>query len=106
MRMNVWGEDGFIEYLKTQFPATSSGHSMVGIGDDCAVIPESPESSLLITTDSLVEGIHFISDQISPEDLGYKAVAVNVSDIAAMGGTPEHAFLSLALPVTVECAGT
>ena len=103
MRIQDWGEDGFIGYLKTQFPSSSSRNSSVGIGDDCAVIPGNNGISLLVTTDALVEGIHFIRDQISPEDLGYKTIAVNVSDIAAMGGAPEYAFLSIALPPSVEC---
>src|SRR3990167_1821105 len=104
MRIQDWGEDGFIGYLKTQFSSSSSRNFIVGIGDDCAVIPGNNGISLLVTTDALVEGIHFIRDRISPEDLGYKTIAVNVSDIAAMGGTPEYAFLSIALPPSVECA--
>ena len=81
-----WGEDKFVQYIQSQFPRS-------GIGDDCAVIPP-----WVITTDALVEGIHFIKEQIPAYELGYKAVAVNVSDIAAMGGTPLYAFLSIALP--------
>lgn len=80
------GEDSFIQQIIAQFP-----HS--GIGDDCAVIPP-----WLITTDALVEGVHFIKDQIPPQALGYKTVAINVSDIAAMGGKPLYAFLAIALP--------
>ena len=102
MQIQDWGEDEFIGYLQAQFPH-SYKHSVVGIGDDCAVIPRNSGNSLIVTTDALVEGIHFIRDQISPKNLGYKAIAVNVSDIAAMGGTPEYAFLSIALPRTTEC---
>lgn len=99
MNIKDWGEEAFIDYLKAQFfKMSSQSNSIVGIGDDCAVMPGHEGRSLLITTDALVEGIHFIKKQISPEDLGYKSIAVNVSDIAAMGGQPEHAFLSLALP--------
>lgn len=69
-----------------------------GIGDDCAVIPFQSGRSYLVTTDTLVEGIHFRRSTSSAQDIGWKAVAVNLSDIAAMGGTPRYAFLSLSLP--------
>lgn len=95
MQFSKWGEEDFIQYLSTQFPKTGA---IVGIGDDCAVIPESPDLSWLVTTDALVEGIHFMIDQISPLDLGYKTIAVNVSDIAAMGSSAKYAFLSVAFP--------
>ena len=62
------------------------------------MIPQDKNKSLLITTDLLVEGTHFLRDAISAEDLGYKAIAVNLSDIAAMGGVPKYVFLSVALP--------
>lgn len=88
-------EDYFIEQLSKTFP---SKDSIVGIGDDCAVIPEGTEKAWLVTADALVEGVHFLKDQITPKDLGYKTIAVNVSDITAMGGEPKYAFLSLALP--------
>lgn len=100
MRFQNWGEDHFIEYLKEQFPSTGTP---IGIGDDCAVIPCENGKAWLVTTDDLVEGVHFLKDQITPKDLGYKTVAVNVSDIAAMGGEPKYAFLSVALPKTTEC---
>ena len=81
---------------------------LVGIGDDAAVINVGaglapaqkgrPQGSpLLITTDSLIEDIHFRRDY-PPEAVGWKALAVNISDIAAMGGVPEHYLLSLAIP--------
>jgi thiamine-monophosphate kinase len=52
----------------------------------------------LITTDLLVENVHFLTDKITPEDLGYKSLAVNLSDIAAMGGIPHDAYISIAIP--------
>ena len=70
---------------------------MTGIGDDCAVMP-SGEGELLFSTDLLMEGVHFLRNESSPEDVGWKAAAVNLSDIAAMGGTPVATFLSIALP--------
>lgn len=68
------------------------------IGDDCAVLPKDAESDLLISSDLLVEDIDFRLDWTTPEMLGHKALAVSLSDIAAMGGTPEWAFLSIAIP--------
>lgn len=70
----------------------------MGIGDDCAVIDKDARSCWLVTMDTLVEGIHFDLRWHPPELLGRKAVAVNVSDIAAMGGMPVFVFLSLGLP--------
>ena len=69
-----------------------------GIGDDCAVIEKSGNRVWLLTMDTLVESIHFDCNFHPPELLGRKAVAVNVSDIAAMGGRPTFALLSLGLP--------
>lgn len=72
----------------------------VGIGDDAAVLNFFGEK-LLATSDMLVEGVHFLPT-ISPADLGWKALAVSLSDIAAMGGKPLFALLSLSLPPDVE----
>lgn len=76
----------------------------IGIGDDAAYLPPS-SAGWLITQDMLVEGIHFRWDWMTPEQLGEKAVAVNISDIAAMGGTPVAILTSISLsgdgPVTV-----
>jgi len=101
MHFKDWGEDSFIEYISKQFPSESN---LIGIGDDCAVIPKDNKNAWLITTDALVEGVHFLKDQITAKDLGYKTVVVNVSDIVAMGGTPHYAFLSIALPKTIDGA--
>jgi thiamine-monophosphate kinase len=70
----------------------------VGIGDDAAAILPSPGKIELVTADMLVETIHFDLRTTTPRQLGRKAIAVNLSDIAAMGGTPKHALVSLALP--------
>lgn len=69
-----------------------------GIGDDCAVCRPAPGHELVVTTDLLVEGRHFLLGTTSPEDLGWKIGAANLSDIAAMGGTPAAFFLSAAFP--------
>ena len=72
----------------------------VGVGDDAAVVA-SPRGELLLTTDLLVEGVHFDRSRTAARDLGWKAVAVNVSDVAAMAGSPRYAVVGLALPVDV-----
>lgn len=71
---------------------------VVGIGDDAAVIKMDKGRYLLATCDSLVEDVHFKSELITPEQLGRKLVAINVSDIAAMGGVPKHLLVSLVIP--------
>ncbi len=86
------GEFAFLERLAARLPARPEGQ--VGVGDDCAVL----EGNRLIATDLLVEEAHFRSAWASPADIGWKALAVNLSDIAAMGGTPESAVAAVALP--------
>ena len=71
---------------------------IVGIGDDCAVIDFSKTLYELISTDMIVENIDFDLKLIKLEQVGYKAVACNVSDICAMGGYPEYIVVSLAIP--------
>jgi thiamine-monophosphate kinase len=73
----------------------------LGIGDDCALLQPSPGMQLAISTDMLVEGIHFFAD-VSPEALGHKALAVNLSDLAASGARPLAFTLALALPDAKE----
>jgi thiamine-monophosphate kinase len=74
---------------------------VVGFGDDAAVVEPGPGHAIL-TADLLVEGVHFDRGSISAHDLGAKAIAVNVSDVAAMGGSPRFALVSIALPGDVE----
>ncbi len=76
---------------------------LVGIGDDAAVWEEKG-GFLLFTTDSLVAGVHFLPERHPWEDLGWKALAVNVSDVMAMGGVPEVALVTLALPPETRLA--
>lgn len=90
------GEFGLIERLTQQVGAAT--HLVKGIGDDCAIQRQSNERELLTSTDLLIEGIHFDRRWISLEELGRKSVAVNISDIAAMGGQPKSLFLAVACP--------
>src|SRR5688572_15928104 len=68
------------------------------VGDDCAVLPRNDKTDLVITADMLVEGIDFRLDWTTPEFLGHKALAVSLSDIAAMGASPDWAMLSIGVP--------
>ncbi|MGA1794717.1 MAG: thiamine-phosphate kinase [bacterium] len=70
----------------------------VGFGDDAALLAVEQGFQVLVTTDLLIEDVHFRKRYVSPEQLGYKALAVNMSDIAAMGGIPSRALIGLALP--------
>jgi len=78
-------------------PARSSEDVPIGIGDDTALWRPVSGESVLVTTDSLIQDVHFRFDWTSWEDLGWKSLAVNISDIAAMGGVPKLATVSLAL---------
>ena len=91
------GEFGFIRSIMKDCLFSPEG-VIQGIGDDCAVMGTHNETVLLFTTDLLIEDRHFLKGRISPFELGWKAVAVNLSDIAAMGGAAKHAFVSLAIP--------
>ena len=81
--------------------AESQQKLILGIGDDCAVW-RGNDSIELVTIDALVQDIHFTLDITSWADLGWKALAINLSDIAAMGGIPRYALVSLALPAQTE----
>ena len=70
----------------------------VGIGDDAAVLAIGAGKRLVATCDAMVEGVHFNRRTLGDEDIGYKAMAVNVSDVVAMGGTPKYALVSISIP--------
>ncbi len=80
-------------------PEVHHKQTRIGIGDDCALISPNGDLDLAITTDTLVEGTHFFPDS-EPEALGHKALAVSLSDLAAVGAEPKWALLALTLPVT------
>src|SRR3954462_13309778 len=73
----------------------------VALGDDCAVLAPSSIKQI-VTVDRLVSGVHFDWAYFLPEEVGHKALAVNLSDIAAMGGVPRYALLSLGFPKDVD----
>ncbi len=91
------GEPEFLAIVKKALSRVESPGVIRGIGEDCAVIPVDDSRCLLVTTDTLIEGVHFRLDYTTPYLLGKKSIAVNLSDIASMGGVPTHAFLNLAL---------
>lgn len=90
------GEFGLIERLKKNIHLQNKS-SIKGIGDDCAVIDNGTDFYTIISTDMLVEKIHFDLSYVPLRHLGYKAIAVNVSDIAAMNGIPEQITVGLAI---------
>lgn len=97
MRLRELGEFGLIEKLPHWTGMGDPSRLLVGIGDDAAVWREGGLTQIA-TTDTLVEGVHFRAETLSFRDLGWKALAVNLSDIAAMGGEPSYALITLGLP--------
>jgi thiamine-monophosphate kinase len=77
---------------------------VVGIGDDAAVVASTRNAQTVITTDAQVEGVHFERKFSTPTNIGYRALTVNLSDLAAMGAAPRWALLSLAMPAELPVA--
>jgi thiamine-monophosphate kinase len=98
-RVRDVGEFGLIELLAASLPAEvrDAAGLQVGIGDDAAVWQPTPGEHVVVTTDSLVEDVHFRRGWTDWESLGHKTLAVNVSDLAAMGAIPKLAVISLGL---------
>ncbi len=95
------GEFGFIEQIQKRF-SHPNDLVLLGIGDDAAAFIPTPQTFSLLTTDTLVEETHFRRAYSSFEQIGYKAVAVNLSDIASMGGVPRFFLTSLGLTDDIE----
>lgn len=97
LRVRDIGEQGLLERLQRFCPPDI-------IGDDAAVLETLPSKSLIVTTDMLIDGVHFSDVTTSPEDAGWRAAAANLSDLAAMGATPMGITVGLGLPgdVTVN----
>jgi thiamine-monophosphate kinase len=92
--MSINSEFEFINKIRHQF-------DLKKIGDDCAVLPKNKTHDMLITADLLVEDIDFRRSWMIPEILGHKALAVSLSDIAAMGGKPLYSMLSIGIPENI-----
>jgi len=101
MLVSDLGEFGLIVRVAQVLPPPGEG-VVVGIGDDVAVLRADGENYLLATCDIQVEGVHFLREVIGPYRLGRKAAAINLSDIAAMGGVPTYMLVSLAMPPQTE----
>jgi thiamine-monophosphate kinase len=103
MKLSQIGEFGLIKQIRDTFthPLNKGGREggvVVGIGDDCAAFKPREGFLIITTTDALTEDIHFKLDYIQPFQLGLKSIYINLSDIAAMGGIPLYALLSLSIP--------
>lgn len=103
MRLVEIGEFGLIDRIASLLPASDKG-IVVGIGDDTAALRVRGDRLLLVTCDIQLEGRHFLREKIAPQQLGRKAMAINLSDIASMGGLPRYALVSLGLPKDLEVA--
>jgi thiamine-monophosphate kinase len=95
MEISKLGEFGLIEHLTKDIKPQNTS-TQYGIGDDCAVL-NYPASQVLVTTDLLMEGVHFDLTYTDLKNLGYKAAMVNISDIFAMNGTPRQMVVSIGL---------
>lgn len=102
MNISHWGEKKMIREIAALVEPGSFEEGVVGIGDDAAVTVLTPGQRLVTTTDMLVEGIHFLRGAVPAYDLGYKALAVNLSDLAAMGAKARYLYVSLALNKETE----
>jgi thiamine-monophosphate kinase len=104
MRLRDIGEFGLIDLIRKRFPPQGK-EVLIGIGDDTAVIKGERDNYLLLTCDTLVEGVHFDLSYTPFRELGWKAMAANLSDIASMGGLPHYALVSLCLPPSTDLTG-
>ncbi len=100
MKIKDLGEFGLIKEL-TQLLEINDSSVVVGFGDDCSCVNIS-DQLVLFTSDVQIEGRHFVKALISPQDLGWRVVSVNVSDVVACGGKPRWGFISLAVPPELE----
>lgn len=103
MKLSQLGEESLIDRIVAEHLLPASGPGLiVGVGDDAAVLDTGGNDYTVVTTDMLVEGPHFRLDINTPYQLGWKAVAANISDVAAMGGLPTWTFVSIALRADMD----
>ena len=100
MKLSNLGEFGLIHAIQQLSSGRSPG-TMIGIGDDAAVLKIGPAKLLLATTDMLIEDVHFDLSYTDFYSLGWKSASINLSDIAAMGGVPRFCLTALALPAHI-----
>jgi len=101
MQIRDLRESGFIRRIRDRFPGTAVP---LGVGDDAAIVDVPAGHSIVYCSDLVVEDTHFVRNLHPPDSIGYKAVAVNVSDVGAMGGVPLFFTLSIALPGDLDLA--
>lgn len=101
MKLSELGEFGLIDRC-TRDLIYNPQDVLKGVGDDAAVLRTTGGKHLLFTTDMLVENIHFSLSYASFKEVGWKSLAVNISDIAAMGGIPAHALVSIGIPANLD----
>ncbi|MCK4273476.1 MAG: thiamine-phosphate kinase [Dehalococcoidales bacterium] len=101
MKVSELGEFGLIDLLAKMIPDSQAEKPVIGIGDDAAAW-HSDAPVQLATVDTMIQGVHFSLDTVTWKELGWKSLAINLSDIAAMGGTPQYALVALALPEDTE----
>ncbi|HAM39595.1 MAG: thiamine-phosphate kinase [Elusimicrobia bacterium RIFOXYC2_FULL_34_12] len=103
MKILHLGEFGLIERIRKKIKSTSSDSEIiVGIGDDCAIVKSDRVNNYLFTTDTLIENIHFSRKYFSFFDIGYKSIAANLSDIAAVGGLPLYCLVTVGFPSDIK----
>jgi len=98
MKIKEIGEFGLIDRITKK---SKKKDVLIGIGDDAAVV-KTKKGLEILTTDCLVEGDHFKKDWFTPQQIGMKAIEINVSDVAAMGGIPKYVLVSLCLPEDID----
>ena len=103
MQLKDVGEFNFIRHIQEN-TINDASTVITGIGDDCAVYSAIDKTDQLISTDTMVEGVHFSFQYMMPYDVGYRLMTANLSDIAAMGGSPRQIVLSVAAPEYIDTA--
>ena len=104
MRLGEVGEFNFIDSI-ARLAGCPAAPVLVGIGDDAAVLDVGSAQKLVVTTDAMVQGVHFRRDWLAPHQIGWRAMAACLSDIAAMGAQPAAVFASVALPADLDPQG-
>ncbi|MEE8291961.1 MAG: thiamine-phosphate kinase, partial [Candidatus Tectomicrobia bacterium] len=104
MQVGELGEFALIARLQRSLQGPLGPRVVQGIGDDCAVVRAAPGTELLLTVDTQEESVHFRREWSTPQDIGWRCLAVNVSDIAAMAGMPLGALVALSLPQALDVA--